>query len=183
MEFHLSTVQYQAFYFYRQDFSLATQHTFWGNLPEFQSTYRKGHSIETAVLNVFSDLVDGIEKVRVAVITRLIRGIRYRRRGIITVALNNVFPSTTQFNASFNRTSKIVRSPCTQHPSRLLLDVCTEYLNGQSSGRSCFFLQRWHRQTCNNFWVEPSLLCRFYLPSCMVSAAWTTEWTRKTGRR
>ena len=31
-------------------------------LPDFQSAYRKGHSTETAVLNVFSDVVDGIEK-------------------------------------------------------------------------------------------------------------------------
>ena len=31
-------------------------------LPDFQSAYRKGHSAETAVLKVFSDVVDGIEK-------------------------------------------------------------------------------------------------------------------------
>ena len=32
-------------------------------LPEIQSAYRRGHSAETAVLRVHSDLVDAIEKV------------------------------------------------------------------------------------------------------------------------
>ena len=31
-------------------------------LPEFQSAYRKGLSPETAVLKVFSDFVDAVEK-------------------------------------------------------------------------------------------------------------------------
>ena len=33
-----------------------------GLLPEFQSAYRKGHSTETAVLKVFSDIVDDMNK-------------------------------------------------------------------------------------------------------------------------
>ena len=31
-------------------------------LPDFQSAYRKGHSTEMAVLKVYSDVIDGIEK-------------------------------------------------------------------------------------------------------------------------
>ena len=33
-----------------------------GLLPEFQSAYRKGHSTETAVLEIFSDIVDDMDK-------------------------------------------------------------------------------------------------------------------------
>ena len=33
-----------------------------GLLPEFQSAYRKGHPTETAVLKVFSDIVDDMDK-------------------------------------------------------------------------------------------------------------------------
>ena len=33
-----------------------------GLLPKFQSAYRKGHSTETAVLKVFLDIVDDMDK-------------------------------------------------------------------------------------------------------------------------
>ena len=38
-------------------------------LPDFQSVYLKGHSTETAVLNVFSDVVDGIGKWHVVLLS------------------------------------------------------------------------------------------------------------------
>ena len=40
-------------------------------LPEMQSAYRRGHSTETAVLRVHSDLVDAIEKGDFALLTLL----------------------------------------------------------------------------------------------------------------
>ena len=40
-------------------------------LPEFQSAYRKGYSMETAVLKVFSDIVDAIEKGQYALLSLL----------------------------------------------------------------------------------------------------------------
>ena len=40
-------------------------------LPEFQSAYRHGHSTETAVLKVFSDIVDAIDMGKLALITLL----------------------------------------------------------------------------------------------------------------
>ena len=33
-----------------------------GLLPEFQPAYRKGHSMETAMLKVFTDIVDDMDK-------------------------------------------------------------------------------------------------------------------------
>ena len=33
-----------------------------GILPQFQSAYRNGHSTETAVIKVFSDIVDDMDK-------------------------------------------------------------------------------------------------------------------------
>ena len=35
-------------------------------MPEFQSAYRPGHSIETAVLKLFSDITDAIDKGQLA---------------------------------------------------------------------------------------------------------------------
>ena len=40
-------------------------------LPEFQSAYRHGHSTETAVLKVFSDIVDAIDMGKLALILLL----------------------------------------------------------------------------------------------------------------
>ena len=40
-------------------------------LPQFQSAYRKGHSMETTVLNVFSDIVDAIDKRQYALLSLL----------------------------------------------------------------------------------------------------------------
>ena len=40
-------------------------------LPEFQSAYRHGHSTETAVLKVFSDIVDAIDLGKLALLSLL----------------------------------------------------------------------------------------------------------------
>ena len=40
-------------------------------LPEVQSAYRGGHSTETAVLKVYSDLIDSISKGRLALLCLL----------------------------------------------------------------------------------------------------------------
>ena len=44
---------------HRQTTTYLLQHQLF---PDFQSAYRRGHSTETAVLKVFSDIIDGIEK-------------------------------------------------------------------------------------------------------------------------
>ena len=44
---------------HRQTTAYLLQHQL---LPEFQSAFRRGHSTETAVLKVFSDIIDSLEK-------------------------------------------------------------------------------------------------------------------------
>ena len=41
------------------------------HMPEFQSAYRPGHSTETAVLKVFSDIIDAIDKGELALLSLL----------------------------------------------------------------------------------------------------------------
>ena len=40
-------------------------------LPDFQSAYRRGHSIETAVLKVYSDLINAISNEKFALLSLL----------------------------------------------------------------------------------------------------------------
>ena len=40
-------------------------------LPEFQSAYRRGHSTETAVLKVFSDIIEAMDKGDLAMLSLL----------------------------------------------------------------------------------------------------------------
>ena len=50
-------------------------------LPEFQSAYRKGHSTETEVKKVFSDIVDAVEKGQYALLSLFDLSAAFKNRG------------------------------------------------------------------------------------------------------
>ena len=97
---------------HRQTTTYLLQHQLF---PDFQSAYRRGHSTETAVLKVFSNIIDGVEKGNIALVCLLDLTAAFDTvdHGIIKLRLTRSFGIKDRALCGSTLTSQTGHSLCT----------------------------------------------------------------------